>query len=584
MRQTYAEVVKTIPAHLRQYVVDQDYSRYTPLDQATWRFSLRQLKNFLSKNAYDCYSEGLEKTGIKVREIPRIDLMCEKLQEFGWYAIPVSGFIPPAAFMELQSLSILPIASDMRTIDHILYTPAPDIVHEAAGHAPILVDEKFANYLKSYAQVAKKAIISSEDLAQYEAIRDLSDIKENPTSTSEQIKAAEKKLTDVNAAISHVSEAALLGRMNWWTAEYGLIGDLKSPKIFGAGLLSSVGEARSCLTSAVEKIPLSVDCVDTTYDITEKQPQLFVAKSFDDLGRVLKDLENRLAFRLGGAVGLERAKKAKTVNTVQLNSGLQISGQVIEFSVNGKNQPYYVRFQGPTQISFDEKQLEGHGADYHKDGYSTPVGFFKGIDQDPSSLSTAELEKIGLKVGEFSKLEMESGIVIEGILKSEARLNGKLVLLAFEKCLVKNGEKVLFLPDWGTFDMAIASTVTSVFGGPADREAYGVFDAFVPKIIPRKAITEMEKFKHGIYQKIRDMREGTSPVDATVIEQSLKELKSRADGEWLAFLEIHELSFRFSELEKFKKPSLDELQRIRAISPEKAEYIDLGLELADQVI
>ena len=251
----FKQIIEQIPPHLRQYIIEQDYSRYTPLEQATWRFTLRQLKSYLSKNAHECYIAGLSKTGIDTESIPRIEVMCEKLQEFGWTAVPVSGFIPPAAFMELQSLNILPIACDMRSIDHILYTPAPDIVHEAAGHAPILVDEQFASYLKEYARVAKKAIISSEDLSQYEAIRDLSDIKEDPQSTPEQILAAEERLTKVNASISHVSEASLLGRMNWWTAEYGLIGDLQNPKIFGAGLLSSVGESRQCLQGTVKKTP-----------------------------------------------------------------------------------------------------------------------------------------------------------------------------------------------------------------------------------------------------------------------------------------------------------------------------------------
>lgn len=580
MKQSYSEVVKNIPAHLRQYVVDQDYSRYTPVDQATWRFSLRQLKHFLSKNAYDCYSEGLEKTGIKVSEIPRIDLMCEKLQEFGWTAIPVSGFIPPAAFMELQSLSILPIASDMRTVDHILYTPAPDIVHEAAGHAPILVDEKFAQYLKSYAQVAKKAIISSEDLAQYEAIRDLSDIKENPDATKEQIKAAEKKLNDVNASISHTSEATLLGRMNWWTAEYGLIGDLKSPKIFGAGLLSSVGEARSCLSAAVEKIPLSVDCIETTYDITEKQPQLFVAKSFDDLGRVLKDLENKMAFRVGGAFGLERAKLAKTVNTVQLNNGLQISGRVMEYFTDDAKTPTFVRFEGPTQLSYNEKQLAGHGGDYHMHGFSSPLGLLKEVQKDLSELSAQDLKALGIEINKPCSLQFASGISVQGLLKSELTVDGKRLLLTFENCTVKKGDQKLFQPDWGTFDMALGSKVVSVFGGPADRNSYGHAESFVQKIIPRKQFTAAEQFKHGLYADIRSMREGKSPISTEKVSQLLESLKTKLPSEWLAYLEILELAHRFPELSSFKEPARKELERIEKTIPEKAEYIQLGLELA----
>ena len=117
--------------------------------------------------------------------------------------------------MELQSLSVLPIASDMRSIDHLLYTPAPDIVHEAAGHAPILIEPEYASYLKEYAQVAKKAIISKEDLDLYEAIRELSDIKENPQSTPEQITQAEQKLQTTIKSTTHVSEATELSRMNW---------------------------------------------------------------------------------------------------------------------------------------------------------------------------------------------------------------------------------------------------------------------------------------------------------------------------------------------------------------------------------
>ena len=185
----------SIPAHLQEFIVEQNANEYQPVDQAVWRYSLRQLKNFLADNAHSCYLDGLEKTGVTVNDIPSIESMSQKLQEFGWSAVPVSGFIPPAAFMEMQSLGILPIASDMRSIDHIFYTPAPDIVHEAAGHAPILIHPDFAKYLKQYAQVAKNAIVSSEDLALYEAIRELSDVKEHPNSTPEDIQKASDELS-----------------------------------------------------------------------------------------------------------------------------------------------------------------------------------------------------------------------------------------------------------------------------------------------------------------------------------------------------------------------------------------------------
>ena len=67
----------------------------------------------------------------------------------------------------------------MRSLEHLFYTPTPDIVHEAAGHSPMIADADYAEYLKYYGKIACKAISSSEDYDLYIAIRELSDIKEN---------------------------------------------------------------------------------------------------------------------------------------------------------------------------------------------------------------------------------------------------------------------------------------------------------------------------------------------------------------------------------------------------------------------
>lgn len=563
----FKQIIEQIPPHLRQYVVEQDYSRYTPIEQATWRFILRQLKSFLSKNAHDCYISGLSKTGIDVESIPRIEVMCEKLQEFGWTAVPVSGFIPPAAFMELQSLNILPIACDMRSLDHILYTPAPDIVHEAAGHAPILVDEQFAAYLKEYAQVAKKAIISSEDLSQYEAIRDLSDIKEDPESTSEQIRASEQRLSDVNNSISHISEASLLGRMNWWTAEYGLIGDLQKPKIFGAGLLSSIGESRHCLQDEVKKIPLSVDCIQTSYDITEQQPQLFVAPTFSDLSKVLRDLEERLSFRRGGLYGLQTAIKAKTVNTVVLDSGLQISGVVSEAITDKDDNVIYYKLSGPTQISVADKQLQGHDKSYHAHGFSSPLGPYKPVP---------------LNVGETLQLEFLSGVTVSGKIKSLLRaVDQKLQMVSWSDCTVKYQGQTLFAPEWGTFDMAVGTQITSVFAGPADRVSYGLTDAFVKKMVPQKKHSSETLQKHKLYQSIRDLRSSQN-FSSAQIKALFQEAHQKFPEQWLAFIELLELckAAQDNDLCRLIESHLLDLQKKY---PANKEYISLGLQLSEHI-
>src|SRR5687768_6089771 len=99
-----------IPRHLGKNIVEQNYERYMLEDQAVWRHIMRQLKAFLSVHAHESYGDGLEKTGITIDRIPRIDEIDEHLERFDWGAVPVSGFIPPAAFMEFHSIGVLPIA------------------------------------------------------------------------------------------------------------------------------------------------------------------------------------------------------------------------------------------------------------------------------------------------------------------------------------------------------------------------------------------------------------------------------------------------------------------------------------------
>jgi phenylalanine-4-hydroxylase len=573
--------MQKLPRHLQKYIVSQNYEKYTPVDQACWRFIMRQLKSFLSQHAHECYVEGLEKTGVEIESIPRIEEISAKLEKFGWRALPVSGFIPPAAFMELQSLSILPIASDMRTVDHLMYTPAPDIVHEAAGHAPILIHPEFAAYLKQYAQVAKKALISKEDMDLYDAIRKLSDLKESPDSTPEQITNAQKHLDFVSKNISHISEASELSRMNWWTAEYGLIGDLTNPKIFGAGLLSSVGESKWCLSDKVKKIPLTVDCIKTTYDITEPQPQLFVAKNFQNLSVVLEEMAQKMAFRIGGLEGIEKAICAQTVNTAELNSGIQISGQFVEV-LQQNSKPIYLRSSGPTQLAYKDSELSGHDKKYHAQGFGTAVGFFKHKPNVcPSELSDQDLNSLNIQVGKKARLEFLSNVIVEGVLQNITRQDGKMILMTFADARVSYGDRILFEPSWGIFDMAVGSKITSVFAGPADRVAYGETDDFVAARVPQHQYTETEKLLHRQYQEMRALRNSKqSPAEMKLALQKLLQTHDeKFPQDWLFRIEAIELAQVSLQDSVIGQALLLKLEEIQQKFPDKKEVIQDGLRL-----
>ena len=593
-----------LPIHLRGYVVDQNYGKYTAKDHAVWRCTLRQLRHFLLKNAHECYKDGLHKTGISTESIPKTSDISHKLEKFGWKALPVSGFIPPAAFMELQALGFLPIASDIRTLEQITYTPAPDIVHEAAGHAPILVDPSFAKYLGSYAQVAYKAIINKEDFDLYRAIRILSDIKESSRSSDDEIKQAENNLKEATEKMGEPSEAALLARMNWWTAEYGLIGDMKSPKIYGAGLLSSIGESLDALTFKVKKIPFSLKCLEYSYDITKPQPQLFVVDSFETLTEALKDIEKTMAFSRGGTYGLEIAKKSQTVNTVECNSGLQICGILIKYREQ-QSEPIFVQMQGPTQICYKKQVIPGHDKKRHPHGFSCPIGKLKGYDQCLSKWNN--LEPLGLRkenVHDLAKekkvnplhikcyslkpnkiqLHFQSGVKVSGvpifIQETEDRTP---LIITFKDCTVSYYDEILFDPSWGEFDMAIGSSICSVFSGPSDREAYGEIDTFLnQKKEPIKIQNEKEEQLYHLYSQVRQIRSNLDTLKApsSQLKEVLEISKRDFKEDWLLPLEIFELSCRIHPTPNWQKPLRERLIDLSLSHKNHAQMIHTGIEIA----
>ncbi len=500
--------IDTLPEYLKVYCVKQEADNYTPEDHAAWRFIMRQSRKFFSKHGVRCYIDGLSKSGIITDRIPLISEIDEAMRKFGWGAVPVRGFIPPFAFLELQSRKILPIASDMRQADHILYTPAPDIVHEAAGHAPILTNPTFSKYITKYANLAKKAIFCAEDLEQYEAIRRLSDVKENPDSTPGEIEAATIAMIKANDNVPFISEAAKVARMYWWTAEYGLVGDLKAPKIYGAGLLSSIKEARECLSDHVKKIPLTVACIDQGYDITKLQPQLFVAKDLEHLCEVLAELEALMSFKIGGAHGLDTAIAGRTVVTVELDSSVSVSGKVTEYLKY--NDPItFVKLSGPVQIACNEQELKNQGTSQHPDGFSSPIGFWKNAPtRRPQTLTKDELKEFGVKIGQNKSIEFVSGFKVTGDIEHLEFHNGQLILIKWKNCSVTANSKVYFDPSWGDFDMVVGTSVTSVYGGAADREKYGKYPLGETKTSPKRTSlpSAAEQKTYQAFQKCRELR------------------------------------------------------------------------------
>ncbi len=580
------ELLERLPPHLKQYIKPQDYDQYTPINQAVWRYVMRKNVDYLSQVAHESYLDGLRKTGISIDTIPSMYGMNRILKEIGWAAVAVDGFIPPNAFMEFQAYKVLVIASDIRQLENIEYTPAPDIIHEGAGHAPIIASPDYAEYLRRFGEIGAKAISSAHDMEMYEAVRELSILKEADGISETIIKAAEERVEELQHKKVEPSEIALIRNLHWWTVEYGLVGTVEKPKIYGAGLLSSIGESTWCMKDKVKKIPYSIDAAYQEFDITKPQPQLYVTPDFAYLQEVLEEFANTMAIRKGGWRGLKKLINSKQIGTIELSTGLQVSGHFSRMIQNEDNEVVYFETEGETALAYREKEVIGHGISRHTNGFRSPLGKLKKINLAIENMGPRDLQAYSFYDGKPIAFEFESGITVEGLNVTGMRnLRGELMLIQFTNCTVTYKDEVLFTPEMGDFDMAVGKEIVSAFTGAAD---YLSFPISLHKLSDTKTnrsnLSEKEIKLNNFYKQIRLLR---NKEEHKSFEEKLPELKNIFETlendypkDWLLPLEIFELVA--SENSTFSEKVLKYLLALKKERPNVAHLIDDGLLLIEK--
>ncbi len=570
--------VRNLPNHLRQYIVPQQYERYTPIDQAVWRYVMRQNYSYLKDVAYYPYIKGLARAGLSIERIPDLQTMNDHLARIGWGAVTVDGFIPPVAFMEYQSYHVLVIAADIRQLQHIAYTPAPDIIHESAGHAPIIADADYNSYLSYFGSIGAKAMFSSKDDELYEAIRALSILKEDPNAHPADIKNAQKKVEFCQDNLGDPSEMTLLSRLHWWTVEYGLIGTLENPKIYGAGLLSSIGESVTSMQTGVKKLWYDSATLNYSYDITQTQPQLFVTPNFQNLIAVLEAFADTMSFRKGGAESVLKAIECKNPCTAVYSSGLQVTGVFTDMGMDEEDELLFVKTTGPSALSFSHKQLEGHGKNVHPDGFSSPVGSLKDALKPLENFDAADLAHYGIIIGQKVDLLFESGIHILGRVKNILSHHDRIILITFEDCAVGTQEgQVLFKPAWGVYDMAVGEKITSVFCGAADKDAYEEIPHVSEIQTVKMEYKEETKKLHQLYQKVRDIRESNQAFEQ--LSEVFLQLKNKFREDWLCALEILEILEQHQLDQNLIQQVRIHLEMKASNEPELRKLIEDGIRL-----
>jgi phenylalanine-4-hydroxylase len=567
-------IIDQLPDHLKQYIKPQNYESYTAINQSVWKYVMRSNISFLKKHAHDFYITGLEKACISVDKIPNMYGMNRILKDIGWAAVAVDGFIPPSAFMEFQSYNVLIIASEIRQLKNIEYTPAPDIIHESAGHAPFLANPEYSEYLRRFGQIGSKAISSSYDWEMFIAIRDLSILKETVGSTKREIDISQEKVIQLQNTKKEFSEMELIRNIHWWTVEYGLIGSLENFKIYGAGLLSSIGESKWCLDKKVIKKHYTIEAAYQKFDITKPQPQLFVIPDFSHLSKVLEKLADQMSLRKGGIEGLKKLINSKQLGTIELSTGLQISGVFNNYISNPNDsiKTAYLSTNSKTALSYRNKELIGHSINYHSTGFGSPIGKLKKSNLAIEDMSPSDLELFGIIEGKETSLEFESGVIVKGsIITGIRNVFGKILLISFKDCLVTFEDEILFQPSWGIYDMAVGKEITSAYSGVADNSSFKIekrnYKSTPISKVPKSnnLYKEVEKFSSS---RFSSKEKGTL----------FKKIISTSPDNWLVVLNFYEVCLNNSFFD-YSEKALLYLKKIMKDFPEYYNLIKNGIDI-----
>jgi len=333
------------------------------------------------------------------------------------------------------------------------------------------------------------------------------------------------------------------------------------------------------MTDNVKKLPYTIKAANTEFDITKPQPQLFVTPDLAHLSQVLEDFANTMALRKGGLEGVQKLLHSKEICTVELSTGLQISGNFSKVIAH-EGKPVYVQTDGKTALAYHEKELIGHGIEKHKNGFGTPVGKLKGINLAIEDMGPRDLKAYNIFEGEEITLEFEGNIKISGkIITGTRNLQGKILLVTFKNCIVTHEDAVIFESTGETYSMAVGQNVASCFNGPADVTSFNLITHKLSETTHKKTKDQARLRLETLYQRVRDWRED---VDRTISRSKMfEELKENYPTDWLLSIELYELAKQDNN-DAFANEIKEHLENVKSENPKVGHLIDDGLALVDE--
>jgi phenylalanine-4-hydroxylase len=236
------------------FLIQQDWQAYTEEEHAVWAELVRRRMPQLAEYACDEYLDGFQQIGLREDSIPNLAEVNKRLgPRTGWNATPVSGFLPPDAFFEMLAARQFPTTTWLRKRESLEYTPEPDIFHDVFGHVPMHAHPVFADFLQQYGRVCATLMNDKEKLEK-------------------------------------------MGRLFWFTVEFGVIRQKGTIKLYGSGLISSHGESTHVIQGVPEIRDFNLDQVlHQEFLVSEMQKVLYAVDSFEQIYEAAKEAEHRLA-------------------------------------------------------------------------------------------------------------------------------------------------------------------------------------------------------------------------------------------------------------------------------------------------
>jgi phenylalanine-4-hydroxylase len=237
------------------YLSQQRYAEYTAEQHAVWAELVRRRRPQIEAYACRAYLDGYQIIGLEDDRLPNLASISARLKpRTGWSATPVSGFLPSDAFFEMLDARMFPTTTWLRSRESLGYTPEPDIFHDVFGHVPMHAHPVFADFLQHYGSVCAR-------------------IKDKET-------------------------LERLGRLFWYTVEFGLIREDGKIKVYGSGVISSESESTNVIDGGCQVLDFNLDEVLATPVVVDQiHHRLFAIESFDQIYQAMREAETRVLAR-----------------------------------------------------------------------------------------------------------------------------------------------------------------------------------------------------------------------------------------------------------------------------------------------